>query len=119
MKIKFVLRSSNDHSREATVVGEACRVCSKQAAVRKAKYGSEGKELMASFLNVASNLPNPKSAVAAVGKKAESRAEIDEAVWCLASVLLNEQRLVERHPPIQVQSARVSQDGNIEEWRTI
>jgi hypothetical protein len=51
---------------------------SNQAAVHKAfllvlnelktRYGSEGKGLVASFLSVVSSLPNPESAVAAVGK---------------------------------------------------
>jgi hypothetical protein len=81
MKVKFVLRSSKDNSCEATVIGEVRPVgknMSNQAAVHKAfllvlnelktRYGSEGKGLMASFLSVVGNLPNPESAVAAVGK---------------------------------------------------
>jgi hypothetical protein len=81
MKVKFVLRSSKDDSCEATVVGEVRPVgknMSNQAAVHKAfllvlnelrtRYGSEGKGLVASFLSVVSSLPNPESAVAAVGK---------------------------------------------------
>jgi len=81
IKVKFVLRSSKDNSCEAFVIGEVRPVgknMSNQAAVHKAflvvlnelktRYGSEGKGLMASFLSVVRNLPNPESAVAAVGK---------------------------------------------------
>lgn len=81
MKVKFVLRSSKDNSCEATVIGEVRPVgknMSNQAAVHKAfllvlnelktRYGSEGKGLMSCFLSVVSSLPNPESAVAAVGK---------------------------------------------------
>jgi hypothetical protein len=79
--VKFVLQSSKDNSCEATVIGEVRPVgknMSNQAAVHKAlllvlnelktRYGSEGKGLVASFLSVVSSLPNPESAVAAVGK---------------------------------------------------
>jgi hypothetical protein len=81
MKVKFVLRSSKDNSCEATVIGEVRPVGKNmlnQAAVHKAsllalnelktRYGSEGNGLVASFLSVVSSLPNPESAVAAVGK---------------------------------------------------
>ena len=81
MKVKFLLRSSKDNSCEATVIAEVRPVgknMSNQAAVHKAfllvlnelkmRYGGEGKGLMGCFLNVVSNLPNPESAVAAVGK---------------------------------------------------
>jgi hypothetical protein len=81
MKVKFLLRSSKDNSCEATVIGEVRPVgknMSNQAAVHKAfllvlnelktRYGSEGKGLISSFLSVVSSLPNPESAVAAVGK---------------------------------------------------
>jgi hypothetical protein len=81
MKVKFVLRSSKDDSCEATVVGEVRPVgknMSNQAAVHnafllvlnelKTRYGSKVNGLVASFHSVVGSLPNPDSAVAAVGK---------------------------------------------------
>lgn len=81
MKVKVLLRASKDNSCEASVMGEVRPVgknMSNQAAVHKAfllvlnelksRYGSDGKGLMACFLSVVSSLPNPESAVLAVGR---------------------------------------------------
>jgi hypothetical protein len=81
MKVKFVLRPSKDNSCEATVIGEVRPVgknMSNQAAVHnafllvlnelKTRYGSKVNGLVASFHSVVGSLPNPDSAVAAVGK---------------------------------------------------